>query len=223
MFQNAKIYFLLGILTFLILNISFSQPIVFGSMSGQYTVFSSYNLGLAKPSGKLGLPSYPDIDLSLKKGWNIGFEGVFPINNFIGVGFNIIYSLYPINVISYKDNIITFNGKYKVLTIKPSLFIGSFDPEDSYVLAGSIKGGYSFMIIPKHEMIKSYETSSEKYSSNITGGIGIGVGALLGYKFSASYGICGLVYYDVPRLIEEGISSSHYLSIQIGLLVLIQE
>lgn len=181
----------------------------------RYQIFGAYHAGLVNPSGNLGQLSEISSKLALKRGWNIGFDGVYPFNSQVGLGFDLLYSLFPIDASGY-------DGNYKILSIKPSLYFGSFDPNNQFLVAGFIGGGYSLLITPQHTYTTNYGYTYTS-SSNSEVGLGIGGGFLCGYRLSESLGISGTVAYDNLILVGSGNSGGSYLSFKIGLLVTVME
>lgn len=179
-----------------------------------FQIFGAYQAGIANPTNDLAWSSTLLSNIPLKRGWNIGFDGVYPFNSEVGIGFSLLYSLFPIKASGY-------NGKYKILHIKPSLFIGKFDPNKKFIAAGFINGGYSVQFTPQH----TDTTNSGVYilSSRSDLGFGIGGGFFCGYRLSESFGVSGTFTYDKLILGSNGNSGGSYLSFKIGLLVTVME
>jgi hypothetical protein len=154
-------------------------------------------------------------NLGLNSGWNLGFDGAYPFNKSVAVGLDIRYSMFNYDA-SY------FDGSYKILSIKPSMFFGSFDPNNKYIAAGYIGGGYSLLITPPYT-----STGSTGYTYRSTSrsdiGLGIGGGFLYGFRLSDVFGICGSVSYDHIILVGNGEGGGSYITVGLGILVSTEE
>jgi len=185
-----------------------------GICGDRYKIFGKYFLGFTNPNGDLGQSTSTTLNTGLNSGWNMGFDGAYPFDTHVAVGLDIRYSMFPIDASGY-------DGNYKILSLKPTLFFGSFSPDNGFVAAGFVGGGYSFLITPPHTVASLYGTYN--YSSHSDLGLGVGTGFLYGYRLSDSFGIGGAVAYDYLILAPNGNGGGSYLSVDIGLLITVVE
>lgn len=169
-----------------------------------YELFGSYGAGISSPVG--GLSNQVDA------GWNIDFEGVFPLDQYVGVGPGIQYSTFP-----YKSA--EFDGRLKVLFIRGNIVLGTFAPSSRFIMCGLLGAGYPLLFIPTQTLLRSFSFSGPStISSHIDAMFGFGFGAFVGYRFGSRFGISGRVQYDIMTKFKD--PSLNYLSFKIGVLVI---